>query len=152
MSRFFILLFFFFSFYFLKGEIIYLKNKVGTEDDSTTLGRIIYLSTFVNETAINHNIFAILTLLSTICRPKFIPVLLELNGKASHCGNKGLSITQTLSKTNQNRFSLDFHHALTVMLPLVTRTLESPANSKQFSLPYRLFSPYIFYKATSVNT
>ena len=63
------------------------KKKVGTADDSTTFGRIIYLSTFVNETVIDRNILAILTLLSTICRPKFIPVLPELNGKASHCGN-----------------------------------------------------------------
>ena len=41
-------------------------------------------------------------------------------------------------------FPLDFHHAFIVLLPLVTRTLESPANSKQFALPYRLFSVDIF--------
>ena len=46
------------------------------------------------------------------------------------------------ANSNQNRFPLDFRHIFTVILPSVTRTLDSrtPANSNQFSFPFRSFS------------
>ena len=34
-------------------------------------------------------------------------------------------ITQTLANSNKNRIPLDFHHKFTVILPLVTRTLDN---------------------------
>ena len=43
---------------------------------------------------------------------------------------------------NQNRFSLDFRHTFTVILPSVTRPsiTRTSANSNQFSFPLRAFS------------
>ena len=51
-----------------------------------------------------------------------------------------LPITQTLANSNQNRIPLDFRHKFTVILPLVTRTLNNSkplANSKSFMFPLR---------------
>ena len=41
------------------------------------------------------------------------------------CTYSLLPITRTLANSNQNRFSLDFRHKFTVILPSVTRTLDN---------------------------
>ena len=62
-----------------------------------------------------------------------------------------LPITQTLANLNQNRFPVDFVHTFTVILPLVTQTLDNsnlPLTRSNFHFP----SGHFLYNFTLDNS